>query len=219
MTSKKLTLDSEKPAMSQIKIITVTSGNVDDANSKLTKGEAMVEFFHPNCGHCQTLKPEWDKMCFQLKKDYKGKATVAAVDCSDQEMLGNLHIDQNFQGFPTIFHMKDGKTVDEYQGERTKDSLLKYAEERLPITMQTHELEPAIPFMFSPSESVITHTGSVGKGSKSKKKSKKQLKSKKKTRKTAKKAGKVRTKMRNLSKKISKKFSKKKRAKKVKSRK
>tara|TARA_A100001011_G_C14034935_1_gene725298 strand:- start:97 stop:708 length:612 start_codon:yes stop_codon:yes gene_type:complete len=136
--------------MSQIKIITVTSGNIDKANSLLTKGEAMVEYYHPNCGHCQTLKPEWEKMCFEMKKKYKGKATIAAVDCSDQEMLNRLQIEKNFQGFPTIFHMRNGREVREYRGERTKDALLRFAENSLPISIQLPKLKPALPFVLSP---------------------------------------------------------------------
>ena len=136
-----------QPQMSQIKIITVTSGNVNDANDSLRQGEAMVEYYHPNCGHCQTLKPEWEKMCFEISKNYRGKATIAAVDCSDQEMLNRLQIEKNFQGFPTIFHMRDGRAVQEYQGERTKDALLQFAENRLPISMRKHKLKPAFPLM------------------------------------------------------------------------
>lgn len=160
---------STQPEMSEIKIITVTSGNIDKANNLLTKGEAMVEYYHPNCGHCQTLKPEWEKMCFEMKKNYEGKATIAAVDCSDQEMLDKLQIDKSFQGFPTIFHMKDGRSVHEYQGERTKDALLDFAQSRLPISMRKQQLKPPISFVLSP----------TGKGSKSTVSRKKTTKGKK----------------------------------------
>ena len=113
-----------EPQISHIKIMTVTAGNINDANDSLSRGEAMVEYYHPNCGHCQTLKPEWEKMCFELKKNYRGKATIAAVDCSDQEMLNKLQVDKDFQGFPTIFHMRDGRSIQEYQGDRSNDALL-----------------------------------------------------------------------------------------------
>ena len=140
--------NSNTPQMSGIKIISVTSGNIDKANKLLTKGHATVEFFHPNCGHCQTLKPEWEKMCFQLKKNYKGNATIAAIDCSDQEMLDKLTIDKNFQGFPTILHMINGKSAGggEYQGDRTSADLLKFAENKLPISRQEEKLQPATVF-------------------------------------------------------------------------
>ena len=140
--------NSNTPQMSGIKIISVTSGNIDKANKLLTQGHAMVEFYHPNCGHCQTLKPEWKKMCFQLKKNYKGNATIAAIDCSDQEMLDKLTIDKNFQGFPTILHMINGKSAGggEYQGDRTSADLLKFAENKLPISKQEEKLQPATVF-------------------------------------------------------------------------
>ena len=142
--------NDKKPKISGINIITVTKGNVNQANQHLTKGQAMVEFYHPNCGHCQTLKPEWEKMCFELKKNYHGKAVIAAVDCSDQEMLQKLEIEQNFRGFPSIFHMNDGRCIHEYQGDRTKDSLLSFAKSRLPISTTKQQLEPATHLFFSP---------------------------------------------------------------------
>ena len=140
--------NSNTPQMSGIKIISVTSGNIDKANKLLTQGHAMVEFYHPKCGHCQTLKPEWEKMCSQLKKNYKGNATIAAIDCSDQEMLDKLTIDKNFQGFPTILHMINGKSAGrgEYNGDRTSADLLKFAENKLPISRQEEKLQPATVF-------------------------------------------------------------------------
>ena len=147
---------SKTPEVSGIKIITVTSGNTDKANKLLTQGQAMVEFYHPNCGHCQTLKPEWEKMCFELKKNYQGKAVIAAVDCSDQEMLQNLQIEQNFRGFPSIFHMSNGRQLQEYEGDRTKDALLSFAKSRLPISLTQQRLQPATQLFFSPRRT--THT-------------------------------------------------------------
>ena len=186
---EKLELDTQ-PEMSQIKIITVTSGNVDKANNLLTKGEAMVEYYHPNCGHCQTLKPEWEKMCYDIKKNYNGKATIAAVDCSDQEMLNRLQIDKSFQGFPTIFHMRDGQSVHEYNGERTKDALLSFAESRLPISMRSQELKPALSFAVKSirdrSDAKGTKGAKSSKGSRGTKGSKKRSSFKKTIKKKAK---------------------------------
>lgn len=157
MSSKK----SNSSQMSGIKIISVTSGNIDKANKLLTQGHALVEFYHPNCGHCQTLKPEWEKMCSQLKKIYKGNATIAAIDCSDQNMLNKLTIDKNFQGFPTILHMINGKNVDggEYNGDRTSADLLKFAENKLPISKQEEKLQPATVFKGGAKKSTKTRRG------------------------------------------------------------
>ena len=161
----------------------------------------MVEYYHPNCGHCQTLKPEWEKMCFEMKKNYRGKATIAAVDCSDQEMLNKLHIDKDYQGFPTIFHMRDGKSVQEYKGDRTKDALIRFAENSLPVTLQKQQLKPALPFVFSPSRSVVLRKYGKGSRGKPKRRSvKKRTSRKKSVQKKAKSIGK------NIRKKITRKL-------------
>ena len=155
-TKKQQKKQHKSPEMSGIRIITVTKGNVNEANQYLSNGQAMVEFYHPNCGHCQTLKPEWEKMCFELKKNYQGKAVIAAVDCSDQEMLQNLQVEQNFRGFPSIFHMSNGRQLQEYEGDRTKDALLTFAKSRLPISLTQQRLQPATQLFFSPTRT--THT-------------------------------------------------------------
>ena len=118
---------------SGIRIINVGHENIDEANNLMMNKHAMVQFFHPQCGHCRTLKPTWNEMCFQMKKNYKGDAVIAAVDCSQQEMLNRLNIDKSFRGFPTIAHMHNGKHQHEFNDERTTDKLIEYAEDKLPI--------------------------------------------------------------------------------------
>ena len=116
-------------------------------------------------------------------------------------MLNKLQIDKDFQGFPTIFHMRDGKSVQEYQGDRTKDALVRFAENSLPITLQEEPLKPALPFVFSPSRSVVLRKHGKGSRGKPKRKSvKKRTSLKKSVQKKAKKIG------RNIRKKITRKL-------------
>lgn len=48
-------------------------------------------------GHCQKLKPDYEKAA----KSLKGLAKVAAVNC-DEEGNKNLCAQQGIQGFPTL---------------------------------------------------------------------------------------------------------------------
>jgi len=38
----------------------------------------LVEFFAPWCGHCKSLKSDWE----ELATNVKGKAKIGAVDCT-----------------------------------------------------------------------------------------------------------------------------------------
>ena len=146
---------------SGIRIISVGRENVDEANNLMMNKHAMVEFFHPQCGHCKALEPTWKQMCFEIKKNYKGDAVIAAVDCSQQDVLNRLHIDKKFRAFPTISHMHHGKHQHEFEDERTKDKLLEYAESKLPIMRQVErDLETVVEPMLTPS--IMVRPSAVG---------------------------------------------------------
>lgn len=152
--TKKHDKTAEKSSLgsSGIRIISVGRENVDEANNLMMNKHAMVEFFHPQCGHCKALEPTWKQMCFELKKNYKGDAIIAAVDCSQQDMLNRLNIEKSFRGFPTIAHMHHGKHQHEFDDERTKEKLLAYAESKLPIMRKVEkDLDTVVSPMLTPS--------------------------------------------------------------------
>ncbi len=146
---------------SGIRILSVGRENIDEANNLMMNKHAMVEFFHPQCGHCKALEPTWKQMCFELKKNYRGDAVIASVDCSQQDVLNRLHIDKKFRAFPTISHMHHGKHQHEYADERTKEKLLEYAESKLPIMRQVkRDLETVVEPMLTPS--IMVRPSAVG---------------------------------------------------------
>ncbi|KAI9372782.1 putative disulfide isomerase [Aspergillus egyptiacus] len=99
------------------------------ANSNYT---SIVEFYAPWCGHCQNLKPAYEKAA----KNLEGLAKVAAVNCDDdanKPFCGQMGI----QGFPTlkivIPSKKPGKPrVEDYQGPRTAKGIVDSVVDRIP---------------------------------------------------------------------------------------
>jgi len=84
---------------------------------------SIVEFYAPWCGHCQNLKPAYEKAASNLE----GLAKVAAVDCDD-DANKQLCAAQGVQGFPTIKTFRPGKkpgrpVVEDYKGPRTATSI------------------------------------------------------------------------------------------------
>ncbi|PHH82846.1 hypothetical protein CDD82_4579 [Ophiocordyceps australis] len=85
---------------------------------------SIIEFYAPWCGHCQNLKPIYEKLAEKLQ----GRAKVAAVDCDDD---GNKQFcgHHGVKGFPTLKIVRPGKgpaskpTVQDYQGQRTVKSM------------------------------------------------------------------------------------------------
>ncbi|KAI7349204.1 putative disulfide isomerase [Hortaea werneckii] len=93
---------------------------------------SIVEFYAPWCGHCQNLKPAYEKAATSLK----GLAKVAAVNCDAEEnkpLCGNMGV----QGFPTLKIVRPGKkpgrpAVEDYQGARSAKAIADAVVERIP---------------------------------------------------------------------------------------
>ncbi|KAL3457079.1 hypothetical protein BJX64DRAFT_269584 [Aspergillus heterothallicus] len=93
---------------------------------------SIVEFYAPWCGHCQNLKPAYEKVA----KNLDGLAKVAAVNCDDdanKPFCGQMGI----QGFPTLKIVtpskKAGKPrVEDYQGPRTTKGIVDAVVDKIP---------------------------------------------------------------------------------------
>uniref|UniRef100_A0A7S1F3G4 Peptidylprolyl isomerase n=1 Tax=Noctiluca scintillans TaxID=2966 RepID=A0A7S1F3G4_NOCSC len=86
----------------------------------------FLKFFAPWCGHCKSMKPDWDR----LAADYEGTNTalVAEVDCTAAgEPLCTKH---DVTGYPRLMWGQAGDLV-LYTGARRYDDLLSFAEDHL----------------------------------------------------------------------------------------
>ena len=101
--------------------ITNSNGNdieqsINLINSNYEKGVPMaLSVFHPMCGHCHSMRPEWENAGKQLENEHKKKLIVGLVH---KDYVGNLPINQeNIRGYPHIvFISKKGEK--EYSGMR-----------------------------------------------------------------------------------------------------
>jgi protein disulfide-isomerase A6 len=92
----------------------------------------LARFYAPWCGHCQNLKPAYEKAA----KNLDGLAKVAAINCDDDEnkpFCGQMGV----QGFPTLKIVtpskKPGKPrVEDYQGARTAKGIVDAVVDRIP---------------------------------------------------------------------------------------
>ena len=90
-----------------------------------------LRFYAPWCGHCQKLKPAYEKAARSLD----GLAQVAAVNCDDEinkPFCGTMGV----QGFPTLKLVKPGKSgkpiVEDYQGERSAKAIAEAVKQAIP---------------------------------------------------------------------------------------
>ena len=92
-------------------------------------GKTVIgKLFATWCGHCQSLEEPWNKM----KTIVGGKVEYSEIESENLEnelkTLNAKHkTDVKMQGgYPTLFKIK-GTKVSYYDGERTKDELVKWA--------------------------------------------------------------------------------------------
>ena len=94
-------------------------------NFKVEK-PTLIRFHASWCGHCKSMKNDWDKLKEMFKND-----NVDIIDV-EEGVLGVFpaNLKENVNGFPTIkfFKNKNSSGV-EYQGPRTLDALKDFVKE------------------------------------------------------------------------------------------
>jgi len=103
-----------------------------DSNINRSNHTSIVEFYAPWCGHCQSLKPAFEKAA----KSLSGLAKVAAVNC-DEDANKPLCGSMGVQGFPTLKIVRPGKKagkplVEDYQGARSAKAIVDAVIDKIP---------------------------------------------------------------------------------------
>ena len=109
-----------------VKVINLNKDTVNDVTSVL-KGDSpcMLKITADWCGHCKTLKPEWDDMKKQLDQsqgtiiDIEDKLGEQKLDLLDNALTKKV----GFEGYPHIIAMQGGSIKDEFKEERNSENL------------------------------------------------------------------------------------------------
>jgi hypothetical protein len=92
------------------------------------KKHGIVLFYMNGCGHCETMKPAWNKVITELKEKHKNEIILGAVESSSMDMFKKHGINPSVSGFPTIlyFHPKKHNAPEYYKGDRSYEDLKKW---------------------------------------------------------------------------------------------
>jgi len=126
-------------------VVILTDSNFDELTSK---GQWLVEFYAPWCGHCKKLTPTWDILAKELKSK---KVSVAKLDATvETSTAGKFGI----KGYPTIKYFTDG-VAREYKAQRTVDAFISFIDTvtKPPVTTLNSVQEQKV---FVESSSLIT---------------------------------------------------------------
>jgi thiol-disulfide isomerase/thioredoxin len=96
------------------------SSLLEDVKNK----KVLVLFYNTDCGHCKTLKPEWDKASEEMSDK------MVAIDVTNASDMAVKTITTKFKinSYPTMLVLDNGNVVATYDGERTKDALVSYVQ-------------------------------------------------------------------------------------------
>ena len=95
---------------------------------ELKKKHGIVLFYMNGCGHCDIMKPAWNKLIEELKDKHKDEIILGAVERSSMHMFKTHGINPAVSGFPTILYFQPGKhdMPEHYKGDRSYEDLKKW---------------------------------------------------------------------------------------------
>ena len=99
----------------------------------------VISFTAPWCGHSRALKPEYEKLAAQLKRE---GLPVAHVDSTENEALATK---LDIKGYPTVLFLRGGLKL-EYDGERRVADLKAWALKKLRPSLPTLATEELASF-------------------------------------------------------------------------
>jgi len=101
------------------------SVNSKKLNNILREGTIFVGAFSETCPHCVNMQPEWKKFIDSVNKN-KIKATILQIDSSILSSIKHPLINNNIEGFPSLFIIKNNKFITQYNQERKANKLLQF---------------------------------------------------------------------------------------------
>ena len=88
----------------------------------------FVNFYSPGCSHCHELAPTWRDCATEVD----GLLRIGAVNCGDDRLLCRM---KGVKGSPSLFPFRSGMATVKYHGDRSKESLVSLAMQRVRSTV------------------------------------------------------------------------------------
>ncbi len=105
--------------------------NNSELNNLLKNNTLFVGVFSETCSHCINMKPEWNKFKSLIMKE-KLNGTILEINAKLLSSINNPLINNNVQGFPSLFVISNNKHVANYELERTGENFLKFFKKYIP---------------------------------------------------------------------------------------
>jgi len=107
-------------------------------NDIVENGNHVFLFVHMDgCGHCEAMKPAWQKLKSVLSDHYKERDNVYVIDVEQSNLDGVRHVGK-MEGFPSLKYIH-GNNVEDYESDsnkigekdRSTDSFIRWIESKI----------------------------------------------------------------------------------------
>ena len=109
-----------------MKFLYVNNKNAKIFQDQVKKQDAFVKYFSPTCPACIAMEEEWDNMCKDIDEKYNTDLILAQMDPTGMKELEASDIYTDIEYVPTIIILKNGKKHKEYNGNKSKEDMIKY---------------------------------------------------------------------------------------------
>lgn len=116
-----------------MKVYEINPANFGKYKHKLNdilKKPNMCGVFSKSCGHCEFMKPEWNKLK-QKVAAMPGEGSLIEIDSQVIPEINYRPLTQRIEGFPTILIIKQGIPKMEYNGDRSFHDMFQYFKKNL----------------------------------------------------------------------------------------
>ena len=84
---------------------------------------SLLRVYSDNCGHCNAMKDDWEKLKQLLKENNKDdNINIVDVESSYSDKLPD-NISSSIIGYPTILALQNGDIAKNYESSRTSDDM------------------------------------------------------------------------------------------------
>lgn len=116
-----------------MKVVKIGNHNTNHFNREM-KGTCILLFHHPDCPHCISLRPIWERV-----KKANANRPVKIIEVN-ADALGNLNhpIKNEVRGFPQIIRTENGQSMEEFNQTNSAENLSAFVN-RGSVRSNTHK--------------------------------------------------------------------------------
>jgi len=86
----------------------------------VSRGDHFVMMYAPWCGHCQAMKPAWEKLA---KSPGVSGVKISKLDCTANELTCKTH---EVHGYPTLLYFRNGENIGKHDGDKSLEALKRF---------------------------------------------------------------------------------------------